>query len=129
MPDVMERERVYFEEEAPFRAMLMKHSKLDGNVIVTDLRGVDIIHVGNRFLLYTIYPEQNISVWIIDGKGQQNCAITVGYSIMNRSSTLDVGSLLLKYGGGGHKQVGTCQVPYAEADKAIADIVGMCKTS
>ena len=127
MPDVMEREKVYREEQEPFRQMLEKYSKLDGNVIITDLRGVEVIHVGNRFLLYTIYPEQNISIWIIDGKGKQNCVITVGYSIINRSATVDVGSMLLKYGGGGHRQVGTCQVPYADADKAIADIVELCK--
>jgi nanoRNase/pAp phosphatase (c-di-AMP/oligoRNAs hydrolase) len=127
MPDVIEREKVYKEEQEPFRQMLEKYSKLDGNVIVTDLRGVDIIHVGNRFLLYTMYPEQNLSIWIVDGKGRQNCVITVGYSILNRSAKLDIGSMLLKYGGGGHKQVGTCQVPYADADKAIADIANLCK--
>jgi nanoRNase/pAp phosphatase (c-di-AMP/oligoRNAs hydrolase) len=127
MPDVLEREKVYFEEEAPFREMLKKYSKLDGNVIIIDLRGLDVIHVGNRFLIYTIFPEQNISVWTIDGRAGKNCAITVGHSIINRSATLNVGSMLLKYGGGGHKQVGTCQVPYEEADKTIAEVVELCK--
>jgi nanoRNase/pAp phosphatase (c-di-AMP/oligoRNAs hydrolase) len=127
MPDVIERQKVYFDEEAPFREMLKKYSKPDGNVILIDLRGREIIHVGNRFLIYTIFPEQNISVWIIDGRGGKNCAITVGHSIINRSSTVNVGSMLLKYGGGGHKQVGTCQVSYEEADKTIAEIVELCK--
>jgi len=127
MPDVMEREKAYFDEEAPFREMLKKYAKPDGNVIFIDLRGVEKINAGNRFLLYTIFPEQNISVWIIDGKGRKNCAITVGHSIINRGCTVNVGSMLLKYGGGGHTQVGTCQVPYEEADKAIAEIIALCK--
>ena len=127
MPDVVERKKAYFEQEKLFREMLEKHIKLEGNVILADLRGVDVIYAGNRFLMYTMFPEQNISVWIVDGKNKQNCAITVGYSVINRTSTVNVGSMLLKYGGGGHDQVGTCQVPYEDADKVIANIISQCK--
>jgi len=128
MPDVAERKKVYFEQEKLFLDMLKKVTKADDNVIVADLRGIDTIHAGNRFLMYTMYPEQNISAWIVDGKNKQNCSITVGYSIINRSATVDVGSLLLKYGGGGHSQVGTCQVPYEKADKTLAEIVSKLKS-
>jgi len=127
MPDVNERVKVYFEQEKLFKDMLHKFIKVDENVIVADLRGVETIHTGNRFLMYTLYPEQNISIWIIDGRNKQNCVITVGYSIVNKTATIDVGSMLFKYGGGGHKQVGTCQVPYADAEKIIADIISQCK--
>ena len=127
MPDVKEREKVYFEQEKLFKEMLEKVCRTEGNIIFGDLRGVDTIYAGNRFLMYTMYPEQNISIWIVDGKNKQNCAITVGYSIINRSATVDVGSMLLKYGGGGHAQVGTCQVPYEEADKVLKDIISQCK--
>jgi len=127
MPDVIERVKIYHEEQEPFRQMLQKYSKPDGNVIVTDLRGAEVIHAGNRFRIYTLFPEQNISIWIIDGRSKKNCPITVGYSIINRSATLDIGSMLFKYGGGGHKQVGTCQVAYEDADKTIADIISICK--
>jgi len=128
MPDIKEREAVYFEQEKLFLDMLNKYIHVDGNVIVADLRGVETIYAGNRFLMYTLHPEQNISVWIVDGKNKQNCSITVGYSIINKSAKVDVGSMLLKHGGGGHTQVGTCQVPYEEADKVIAEIIGQCKT-
>jgi len=128
MPDVKEREAVYFEQEKLFKDMLKKVIHTDENVIVADLRGVETIYAGNRFLMYTMHPEQNISVWIVDGKNKQNCSITVGYSIINRSAKVDVGSMLLKHGGGGHTQVGTCQVPYEEADKVIAEVIGQCKT-
>jgi len=129
LPDVKERVAVYHEQGKLFTEMLKKVIHVDGNVIVADLRGIETIYSGNRFLMYTMFPQQNISVWIVDGKNKQNCSITVGYSVINKSATIDVGKMLLKYGGGGHTQVGTCQVPYEEADNAIADIIGQCKAS
>jgi len=122
--DVKERVKVYREQAEKFKGMVGKHTKVTDNVICTDLRGVDTIYVGNRFMIYSIYPEQNVSVWVVDGRMKQNCAIAVGYSILERTCTADVGALMLKHGGGGHKMVGTCQVPYDKADEAIADIVG-----
>jgi nanoRNase/pAp phosphatase (c-di-AMP/oligoRNAs hydrolase) len=127
LPDVKERIDDYYEQDKPFREMLEKNVKTDGNVLFADLRGVDPIYAGNRFLIYTLHPEQNISIWVVDGKNKANCVITVGYSILNRTTQLDIGSMLLKYDGGGHKQVGTCQVPYADADKVIKEIIELCK--
>jgi nanoRNase/pAp phosphatase (c-di-AMP/oligoRNAs hydrolase) len=126
-PDVKERVELYFEQNALFHEMLKKYTRVDGNVIITDLRGVDTIYTGNRFLVYSIYPEQNISMWIVDGRGKQNCPIAMGHSVINRTSKTDVGSLLLGYGGGGHHQVGTCQVPYDEADRVIDELVTKLK--
>ena len=107
--------------------MLNTYTKVDGNVIITDLRGVDTIYTGNRFLIYSLHPEQNVSVWAVDGRGKLNCPIAVGYSVLNRTCKTNVGALMLKYGGGGHNQVGTCQVDYADADKAIEEIVNAMK--
>ena len=126
MPHVKERIKVYFEQEKLFREMLQKVCRAEGKVVVADLRGVETIFAGNRFTIYTMFPKQNISLWIVDGKNKQNCVITVGYSIIDKSATVDVGKMLLSYGGGGHSKVGTCQVPYDEADKAIAEIIAMC---
>jgi nanoRNase/pAp phosphatase (c-di-AMP/oligoRNAs hydrolase) len=123
IPDVKERLDVYFEQHALFIEMVKKQARIDKNVIITDLRGVDPIYAGNRFLIYTLFPDQNISVWVVDGRNKINAAITVGYSILNRTATVDVGSLLLKYGGGGHHQVGTCQVDYQDADRVLKEIV------
>jgi nanoRNase/pAp phosphatase (c-di-AMP/oligoRNAs hydrolase) len=123
LADVKERLEVYFQQEPLFREMLKKHSRTDGTVIITDLRGIDPIYAGNRFIIYTLFPKQNISVWIIDGRNKVNCVITAGYSILNRTATVDVGSCLFKYGGGGHRQVGTCQVDYANADRIIQEII------
>ena len=123
LPDVAERVKVYKEQAEKFEGMVKAHSTVKDNVICTDLRGVDTIYAGNRFMIYSIYPEQNVSVWVVDGRNKQNCPIAVGYSILNRTCTVDIGELMLKHGGGGHKMVGTCQVPYDEADEAIKDIV------
>ncbi|MCL1828565.1 MAG: exopolyphosphatase [Oscillospiraceae bacterium] len=122
-PDVEERVKLYFEQDALFRKMIFEHTHVEGNVIISDLRGVETIYTGNRFLVYSLFPEQNISVWVIDGRGKQNCPIAVGHSVLNRSCKTDVGALMLKHGGGGHFQVGTCQVLYDDADKVIEDIV------
>jgi nanoRNase/pAp phosphatase (c-di-AMP/oligoRNAs hydrolase) len=127
MPDVQERVNLYFKQDKLFRKMVKTHARVENNVIILDLRNVEPIYAGNRFLLYTLFPEQNISVWIVHGKNNENCVITVGYSIIKKTSTVDVGKILLQYGGGGHHQVGTCQVPYTEADKVIQEIVAQCK--
>ena len=127
MPDVKERLDLYFQQKDLFTKMIKNHATKDGNVIKVDLRDVETIYAGNRFYIYTIFPEQNISVWVIDGRNKINVAITVGHSIINRSSNADVGSLLLNYGGGGHRQVGTCQVSYDDADRIIKEIVEKIK--
>ncbi len=109
MPDVQERIEVYNEQTEKFKEMVKAHTKTDGKVIISDLRGVDPIYTGNRFMIYSMYPEQNISAWIVSGRGGQGCSAAVGYSIINKTCTVDVGSLMLKYNGGGHRKVGTCQ--------------------
>jgi nanoRNase/pAp phosphatase (c-di-AMP/oligoRNAs hydrolase) len=123
MSDVKERLEVYFEQNELFRKMIAQYARVEGKALVVDLRGVETIYAGNRFLIYTLYPEQNISVWVVDGRNKANAVVTVGYSIINRSATVDVGNMLLGYGGGGHHQVGTCQVPYADAGRVIAEIL------
>lgn len=127
LPDVKERVELYLEQDALFRKMIGEHTRVDGNVIITDLRGVDPIYTGNRFLIYSLYPEQNINLWVVDGRAKLNCPIAMGHSVLNRTSRTNVGNLLLEYGGGGHKQVGTCQVPYEEADKVIEELVARIK--
>jgi len=127
MNDVKERIDFYYQQKELFTEMVKSHAEIDGNVIKVDLRGVDTIFAGNRFLIYTFYPDQNISVWIVDGRNKSNVAITVGYSIINRTCNVDVGSMVLSYGGGGHKQVGTCQVSYDDSERIIAEIMKKVK--
>ncbi len=125
--DVKERVDLYFEQTRHFTEMIQAHTKTEANVIITDLRDVSPIYSGNRFLIYSLFPEQNVSMWIVDGKLKQNVSIACGYSILNRTCNVDIGALMLKYGGGGHKMVGTCQVPYDQADDAMKGIAEALK--
>lgn len=119
LSDVKERIEVYNEQTEKFKEMVKAHTRIEKDVIITDLRGVDPIYTGNRFMIYSLYPDQNISAWIVNGKGGKGCSAAVGYSIINRTSTVDVGSLMLKYGGGGHKKVGTCQFSDENMDEML----------
>lgn len=129
LPDVQERVRRYFEQEDAYRQMVMDHSRTEGNVIVLDFRDVDDFLSGNRFIEYALYPEQNVSLRTIWGKGKQNQVFTVGHSIINRTCRTNVGSLMLGYGGGGHEKVGTCQVPVEDADRVMRELIDRLKAN
>jgi len=120
-PGVAERVEFYNKQTAAFHDMLLKYSRIEGDTIITDLRGADIIYTGNRFLLYSLFPAQNISIWVVDSI-DQNCMVACGHSIINRTSKVNVGETMAKLGGGGHYQVGTCQIPYDDVDEAIEEL-------
>ena len=126
---MVERIEIYHEQSEKFQEMVKAHTHVEGNVIISDLRGVDPIYSGNRFMIYSMYPEQNISCWIVNGKGGAGCSAAVGYSILNKTSKVNVGSLMLKYGGGGHKAVGTCQFSdenmETELPKMLQELIAM----
>jgi nanoRNase/pAp phosphatase (c-di-AMP/oligoRNAs hydrolase) len=125
LPDIVERIEVYEDHAAKFKELIPEYTRVEGNVIITDLRNLDKpLYTGNRFLIYSMYPEQNISAWITKAKGEaghtgRGCSVAVGHSILNRTSKVDVGSLMLKYGGGGHKMVGTCQ--FFDEDESLLE--------
>jgi nanoRNase/pAp phosphatase (c-di-AMP/oligoRNAs hydrolase) len=123
LEDVVERVKLYYEQNELFKNMIEKYTKIDENVIITDLRNVETIYTGNRFLIYSLYPEQNVSIWLVDGRNKQNCSFAVGYSIINKTCKSNIGSLMLKNNGGGHEKVGTCQVDYDSTDKVLSELV------
>ena len=122
-PDVVERTARYHEQDVLFRKMLHERTAIHGDVIVTDLREVDPIFAGNRFLVYALNPEQNISIWIVDGWKKSNCVFACGHSIVNRTSSVDIGANMRRHEGGGHRPAGTCQVPYDNADATLQDLI------
>lgn len=119
LPDVDERVQVYREQSRLFVDMLRRNSTAHENLIITDLRGEDLIYAGNRFFIYTLFLKCNISMQIMWGVRKQNVVITVGHSILKRNCKTNVGRLMLEYGGGGHDKVGTCQVPIDRAEEVI----------
>lgn len=129
LDDVQERVIRYEEHKSLFLQMMFEHSRAEGDAVITDLRDVPETYVGNRHVVYALYPYQNINVRIFDGKDKEFCVFSVGYSILNRTSNVDVGSLMLKYGGGGHKAVGTCQVPYEDVDRVLDEILSVINST
>ena len=128
-PDVKERSDLYFESTEKAKKFYRNCTWMDGPIAISDFRIAGMAPPSNRFLVYSLYPEANISIRMIDGKNGEFVSFSVGYSVLNRTSTVDVGSLMLKYGGGGHKVVGTCQVPYEQAEDALHDMVEFIKAS
>ena len=123
LPDVQERIVRYFEQDRLFRKMLFEHSWTEGNVVVTDLREVELIPCGNRFLVYALYPQTNTSIWIVNGFQGQNCVFACGHSIVYPTSQTHIGALMRRFGGGGHEAAGTCQVPHPEAEETLQALV------
>ncbi|MDR1619955.1 MAG: exopolyphosphatase [Clostridiales bacterium] len=121
--DAQERIELYFHHREAFRDMLKAYTRVEGNALITDLRGVDPIYCGNRYLLFTLYPRQNIALWIVDGRSKLNCPLNVSRSIINKTSRIDAGLLMEKYGGTGSPDSGACQVSYEHADTVIREII------
>jgi nanoRNase/pAp phosphatase (c-di-AMP/oligoRNAs hydrolase) len=123
LPDVKERVEIYFEHEEKFVEQLKRCGTAHGNVVLLDLREEDPIWAGNRFMVYALFPEQNVSIHEIWGKGKQNTVFAIGRSILNRTSKTNVGELCLAYGGGGHEAAGTCQVENKDADRVRGELI------
>ena len=123
LPDVKERVDLYFEQADLFKAQLQRIAKIYDKVVVLDLREEEVIHAGNRFMIYALYPETEISVHVAWGFRKQNTAVMIGKSIVNRNSDFDIGALCLAYGGGGHRNAGTCQLENDVVDEKLPDII------
>jgi nanoRNase/pAp phosphatase (c-di-AMP/oligoRNAs hydrolase) len=119
LPDVVERVDLYFEHAAKAKEQLLRCSTVHGNLLVLDLRNEETIFAVNRFMVYALFPQTNISIHVLWGLQKQNTVFATGKSITNRSSKTNIGDLMLSYGGGGHANAGTCQV---ENDRA-ADVL------
>jgi nanoRNase/pAp phosphatase (c-di-AMP/oligoRNAs hydrolase) len=124
LQDIKERVDLYHQQSKAFVEQLQRCTSLRGTVAVIDLRAEAVIHAGNRFVVYALYPGCSVSAHIIWGKQRQNTVIAVGKSILNRTSTADIGALMLSYGGGGHAKAGTCQVPHHDADRVVEEVIG-----
>ena len=123
-PEVKRRCQQILDEQEKLRKILLQRATLKGNVIYVDLRGLDEVPDGNRFLIFTLFPEGNIQVKVNhDPQRPNTTAISVGYNIFNPTSKVNVGELLQRYGGGGHRVVGSSRVPNDQAEQAIREIV------
>lgn len=123
LPDVRERIDLYFEHEGRAVDQILATSSVHGNVVTLDLRDQDPIWATNRFMVYALFPQCNLSIHRMWGVRRQNTVFALGKSIFDRSCATDVGALCLRYGGGGHVAAGTCQVEHAMADRVLAELI------
>jgi nanoRNase/pAp phosphatase (c-di-AMP/oligoRNAs hydrolase) len=123
LPDVKERVEMYMEHKEKFVDQIKRCATVHKNLVVLDLRGEETIWVGNRFMIYALFPQCNISIHEMWGLKKQNTVFATGKSILDRSSKTNVGALMLEYGGGGHDAAGTCQVDNDQAAEKLAEIV------
>lgn len=122
-PDVKERTDLYFEQQELFLEQVKRCATIHKNLVVLDLRNEETIYAGNRFMIYALFPEQNISIHVLWGLKQQNTVFATGKSIFNKTSNTNIGELMLKYNGGGHENAGTCQVANDLAVQTLAELV------
>ena len=127
LPSVPERAQRMREQDQTFKQVARERSRLDGSVVVTDFRDLDPIPVGNRFLVFTLFPEASAGVRVQWAQGGGRVAVSAGRSILNKNSRANIGVLMSLYGGGGHVGAGACVLQPATADAQIAEIVGALK--
>jgi nanoRNase/pAp phosphatase (c-di-AMP/oligoRNAs hydrolase) len=123
LPDVVERVDLYNEHATRARKQIARCATVHDNLVVLDLRDEDTIWACNRFVVYALYPQANISIHVMWGLKKQNTVFAIGKSIFNRSSRTNVGELCLEYGGGGHPAAGTCQVPHDRAEATLKALI------
>lgn len=123
LPDVKERVELYFEHAVKAKEQILRCSTVHAKLVVLDLRQEETIYATNRFMIYALFPQTNISIHVLWGVQKQNTVFATGKSILDRSSQTNVGELMLKYGGGGHHAAGTCQVDNAQAAAVLQEIV------
>jgi nanoRNase/pAp phosphatase (c-di-AMP/oligoRNAs hydrolase) len=123
LADVQERIDLYQEHYDKFAGQIRRCTQVHGCVAVLDLRDEEVIYAGNRFMIYALYPECEISIHVIRGLKQQNTVLALGKSIFNRSNKAKLGDLLLTYGGGGHDAAGTCQIANESADQVLNELI------
>lgn len=123
LPDVKERVALYNQYHQDAEEQLRRCTKVFDQLVVLDLRQEQVIYPTNRFLIYALFPECNISIHVLWGKQNQNTVFAMGKSILNRTSRTDIGRLALMFGGGGHEAAGTCQVDNQDAHYVLGSLI------
>ncbi len=123
LPDVLERVELYNEHADKAKAQIQRCATVHKNLVVLDLRNEETIYATNRFMIYALFPQTNISIHQMWGLAKQNTVFATGKSILDRSSKTNVGELMLQYGGGGHQAAGTCQVPNDQAETVLKALI------
>jgi nanoRNase/pAp phosphatase (c-di-AMP/oligoRNAs hydrolase) len=128
LPDVSERADLYRDQAQRFVEQVRRVATVTADVVVLDLRDEEVIHAGNRFMVYALFPEARVSIHVMWGRQKLNTVLAVGKSILDRTSPVDIGAVMLRYGGGGHLAAGTCQPAHDDAERVLAEVVETVST-
>ena len=123
LPDVHERVELFQAQRQLFEAQLRRCTTLHDRLAMLDLRNEEIIHAGNRFMIYAMFPQTDISVHVLWGVRKENTVFAIGKSILDRRSPINVGEVCLSYGGGGHEAAGTCQIANGDAERVKQELI------
>ena len=123
LPDVAERVRRYHEHESKAIDQLRRCAHVQGSTVVLDMRNESVIYAANRFLVYALFPNCTMSLHVMWGREKANTVFALGRSIFNSASTIDIGDLCTRFGGGGHQYAGTCQIGNEWAEQRLAEVL------
>ena len=122
LPDVLERANLYFEHQQKAGEQILRCSRKIQKLVILDLRKEEIIYCANRFFLYALFPDANVSIHVLWGLHKQNTVFAMGKSIFDRSCKINLGELALRYGGGGHNAAATCQIINEDAEGVLTKL-------
>jgi len=123
LPDVKERVELYFDHTEKAKEQILRCATVHKNLVVLDLRNEETIWATNRFMIYALFPDTNISIHVMWGLQKLNTVFATGKSILNRTSNTNIGELMLKHGGGGHENAGTCQIANEQAEAVLKNLI------
>jgi hypothetical protein len=125
-PEVKRRCRRVVETNTVYEKALRENTTLEGHVSITDFRNLDPAPNGNRFLVYSLFPDCTVNVKIVFDEDHL-ASIKVGHSILNRGCKVNVGKMLSAFEGGGHPGAGACRFDRDKTPDYLTRIVHTLK--
>ena len=123
LPNVKERVELYFVQQEIFKRQIQHCAEVYDKLVIVNLQNEETIYAGNRFMVYALYPDCNISIHQMWGRQKQNCVFAVGKSVLNRTCSINIGELMLRYEGCGHANAGTCQINNEQAEEVKQELI------
>jgi nanoRNase/pAp phosphatase (c-di-AMP/oligoRNAs hydrolase) len=123
LPNVKERVELFFVQQEIFKRQIQSCAEVYDKLVIVNLQNEETIYAGNRFMIYALYPDCNISIHQMWGRQKQNSVFAVGKSVLNRTCPINIGELMLRYEGGGHANAGTCQINNEQAEEVKQELI------
>lgn len=123
LPEVEERLKTYFSYIDECKDQILRCSTIYYNLVVVDMRDERVIYPGNRFIVYALFPECNVSLQVTSDIINNKTIFVASKSIIDRSYKANIGEIMSRYGGGGHANAGTCRVDNDRAREVLEGLI------